>query len=533
MVGDSKSCIDLVLTDQPNLVINCEIIPSLHSNCHHHINHVILNIRSPPPPPFSGRIWRYDRAQDHHIKRAISDYDWITELNFRNTNPNLQVEHLTEVLNNVITNLIPHDDVTIKSKAPPWASKNISRSYHKYKRSYKSYIRNGCKPEMTQRINDLRENYTSLVENAREKYLLRQSHKLSNPDTGIKIYWSIIKKFLNSNKFPIIPPLFHCNQFITDFQEKATLFNNFFVSQCTVLDTGSDLPLFRATTESILDKILFNDDDIITHIRSLNPNKAHGCDGITIRMIQICNKTLVIPLSIIFTNCIRKGVFPKLWKMANVVPVHKKDSKQLMKNYRPISLLPVFGKMFEKILFNNLYPYLITNKLISEKQSGFKKNDSTINQLLYICHDIMLSFDANPPKEVRAVFLDISKAFDKVWHKGLVFKMKCNGIQSDILSLLFDFLDNRYQSTLLDGKASEWAHIEAGVPQGSVLRPLLFLIYINDITVDIKSNIRIFADDVSLFQKVEDTSISFDDLQHDLNKISAWANQWRYVLILT
>ena len=90
-----------------------------------------------------------------------------------------------------------------------------------------------------------------------------------------------------------------------------------------------------------------------------------------------------------------------------------------MKNYRPISLLLVFGKIFEKFLFNNLYPYLITNKLIFEKQSGFKKNDSTINQLLYICHE-MLSFDANPPREVRAVFLDISKAFDKVWHEGLI-----------------------------------------------------------------------------------------------------------------
>ena len=148
-----------------------------------------LNIRSPPPPTFSRRVW-------HLIKRAISDYDWITELNLRNTNPNLQVEHLTEVLNNVLTNLIPRDDVTIKPTAPPpWASKNISRSYHKYKRSYKSYIRNGCKPEMTHNINDLKENYTSLVENAREEYLTRQSQKFSNPDTGIKTYWSIIKKF--------------------------------------------------------------------------------------------------------------------------------------------------------------------------------------------------------------------------------------------------------------------------------------------------------------------------------------------------
>ena len=166
-----------------------------------------------------------------HIKRAISIYDWITELNLRSADPNLQFEHFTEILNNVISNFIPHNDITIKPYVPPWASKNSSRTYHKYRRSYKSYIRNGCKPEMTQHINNLKENYSSLVKNAREKYLLRQSQQLSHPGTGTKTYWSILKNFLNNNKFPIIPPLFHLNKFITDFQEKATLFNNFFASQ--------------------------------------------------------------------------------------------------------------------------------------------------------------------------------------------------------------------------------------------------------------------------------------------------------------
>ena len=231
------SCIDLVLTVQANLVINCEIIPSLHANCHHQINHVTLNIRSPPPPPFSRRVCHYDRAQVDHIKRAISLYDWITELNLRSADPNLQVEHFTEILNNVISNFTPHEDITIKPNVPPWASKNSFRTYHKYRRAYKSYIRNGCKPEMTQHVNNLKENYTSLVENAREKYLLRQSQKLSHPGTGTKTYWLILKNFLNKNNFL----LFHLNKFITDFQEKATLFNNFLASQCTVLETGSQL----------------------------------------------------------------------------------------------------------------------------------------------------------------------------------------------------------------------------------------------------------------------------------------------------
>ena len=307
-----------------------------------------------------------------HIKIAISVYDWITELNLRSADPNLQVEHFTEILNNVISNYIPHEDITIK---PPWASKNSSRTYHKYMRAYKSYIRNGCKPEMIQHINNLKENYTSLVENAREKYLLSQSQKLSHPDTGTKTYWSILKNFLNKNKFPIIPHLFHLNKFITNFQEKATFF---FASQCIVLETGSQFPSFCATTDSILENILFSDDDIITHIRCLNPNKAHGWNSITIHMIQICVVTLVI-----LPTVLKRGLMS--------FPVYKKDCKQLVKNYRPISLLPVFGKIFEKILFNNLYPYLITNNLIFDKHSGFKIGDTTVNQLLFICLTIQCS----------------------------------------------------------------------------------------------------------------------------------------------
>ena len=173
----------------------------------------------------------------------------------RSADPNLQVEHFTEILNNVISNVIPHEDITIKPNVPTWDSKNSSRTYQKYRRSYKSYIRNGCKPEMTQCINNLKGNYTSLVENAREKYLLSQSQKLSQPGTGTKAYWSILKNFLNKNKFPIIPPLFHLNKFITEFQEKATLFNNFFATQCTVLETGSQSPC--ALLPTVFQKIFY------------------------------------------------------------------------------------------------------------------------------------------------------------------------------------------------------------------------------------------------------------------------------------
>ena len=148
-----------------------------------------------------------------------------------------------------------------------------------------------------------------------------------------------------------------------------------------------------------------------------------------------------------------------------------------------------------------MFTYFIENNLISENQSGFKPGDSCINQLLAITHEIFSSFDDN--YEVRGVFLDISKAFDKVWHEGIIHKLKRNGISGNLLSLLTDFLRNRKQRVILNGQSSSWANINAGVLQVSILGPLLFLIYINDLSDNLQCNPKLFADDTSLFSTVK------------------------------
>ena len=154
-----------------------------------------------------------------------------------------------------------------------------------------------------------------------------------------------------------------------------------------------------------------------------------------------------------------------MWKLANVTPIYKKGDKQLVTNYRPISLLPICGKLFEKIIFNN--------------QSGFRPGDSTTNQLLYLVNEIHEAFENSKSLEIRAVFLDISKAFDKVWHEGLIFKLKQNGISGSLLTLFENYLCNRKQRVVLNGSCSHFFTIESGVPQGAVLGPLSFLIYVS------------------------------------------------------
>ena len=312
-----------------------------------------------------------------------------------------------------------------------------------------------------------------------------------------------------------------------DFTEKAQISNDYFILQCTTIDTGSNMPQNIPVDATLLTDFHVSDENILKIIGSLNPNKAHGWDEISVRMIKVCDSALVVPLKITFMSCLRDGTFPNIWKRANVVPVHKKNEKNVKRNYRPISLLPIFGKILEKLVYDSLYSHLISRDLLNPNQSGFSSGDSTVNRLISITHSIFKAFDCNPPLDVRSVYLDVSKAFDSVWHDGLIYKLKRCGVSGQLLSLLQSFLMDRKQRTVLNGQCSSWGDISAGVPQGSILGPLFFLVYINDLTENLKCNVKLFADDTSLFRVVENSNAAANDMNHDLELIMQWAHDWR------
>ena len=365
------------------------------------------------------------------------------------------------------------------------------------------------------------------IEKSKQNYLLNLGSKLADNCTGQKSYWKIVNNLLNKCKIPRIPPLLVTEKFITSSKEKATIFNNFFVAQYQPFQNASKLPDFFLLTAAKLDSSLITNEQIANLLISLKVNKAHGPDDISVHMIKLCGDSLIFPLKLIFNNILSTGIFPKQWKRANVTPVHKKDNKQLIKNYRPISLLPIFAKVFEKNIFMELYNHLVRNNLITNNQSGFRPGDSVTNQLIYLVHEIYKSFDCYENFEVRSVYLDMSKAFDKVWHKGLIFKLEQNGVTGNLLKLLKNYISNREQRVVLNGMHSDWGSINSGVPQGSVLGPLLFLIYINDLENGIKSSIKFFADDTSLFSTVSDPITSAENINHNLKLISQWAFQWK------
>ena len=278
---------------------------------------------------------------------------------------------------------------------------------------------------------------------------------------------------------------------------------------------ASVLPLLLYRTNARITSFDIKEEDISLMIKNLDLAKVHGCHNISIKMIKIFSESLTVPLKIMFEQSLKGGRFPEIWRKANVVPVHKNEDKNFLKNYRPISLFPIFSKVLERVIYNSLF-----NHFHIFSQSGFLPGDSYIAQLLSIIHEIQTAFDKNPTAEVRGILLNISKAFDKVWNSSLLFKLQAYGVEGQLLSLLKDYLHNRKQRVVLSGQTSDWRKINSGVPKRSVLGPLLFLMLINDLPVEITSICKISADDTSLFSKVYDIDISAKELNSDFEKVS-------------
>ena len=260
-------------------------------------------------------------------------------------------------------------------------------------------------------------------------------------------------------------------------------------------------------------------------IRTLKKSHMSPC-GISGKFLQLISKEISYSLSQLFNNLFEIGYFPESWKIAHVTPIFKRcGSKNCKTNYRPISILPTLSKVCESIIHERLLSHCIRYKIISERQAAYLKGDSTISQLLYLVHKIRTCWGRG--RIAHGVFLDISSAFDKVWHKGLIAKLEQIGISNIALDLFINYLSNRKQCVVVDGIKSNFLDIEAGVPQGSRLGPLLFIIYINDIVEGLESEILIFADDCSLLASGLDPNETAQSLNRDLEKISSWAKLWK------
>ena len=312
----------------------------------------------------------------------------------------------------------------------------------------------------------------------------------------------------------------------SDEVEKANIFNDYFRDQTLLDEDNVTRPAIdNYIVNEPVSSLVFTTDEVKAILRTLPVGKAVGPDGISNRILRELANELSTPLATLFNQSVHQGEVPIRFKIAHVCPVPKGggDASNVC-NYRPISLLSNLDKVFERLVFKHLFNQLRDNNILTSFQSGFIPGDSTTNQLTFLYNTFCQALDAG--KEVRAVFCDISKAFDRVWHAGLLHKLKSIGLSGDLLKWFSSYLDGRKQRVVLQGVESKWNYIKADVPQGSILGPLLFLIFIIDIVTEIGSSIRHFADDTSLFITVNNPDVAAEILNADLEKIAKWAEAW-------
>ncbi|MCG8048301.1 MAG: reverse transcriptase family protein [Candidatus Thiodiazotropha endolucinida] len=371
----------------------------------------------------------------------------------------------------------------------------------------------------------MRNKIVKLIRSSKATEENRISEALKANTNNIKSWWKLSKQALNIDRTTeSIPQLIHNNQQIENDQEKADVLNTYFIAQSQLRDANTNLPEIQQPPYEKLHTIDITSSDIRDILRALNVSKASGPDLISPRLLKEGADQLCEPLSQFFSRLIHSGRFPQAWKLANVTPVFKKGDKQLPNNYRPISLLSGLGKTMERLVHKHVYNYCIQNNILTASQSGFIQGDSTTYQLLQLYDTFCEAVDNG--KEVRVVFLDITKAFDRVWHKGLLHKLVAIGISDNLLNWFASYLSSRKQRVVINGKTSSYQTVPAGVPQGSILGPLLFLIYINDIVLELNCGIRLFADDTSLYIIVENPQAAANLINSSLSTVHVWSRQW-------
>ena len=309
----------------------------------------------------------------------------------------------------------------------------------------------------------------------------------------------------------------------TDSTERANVLNQYFSSIFTVDDNLQplitndleipDIPPFTVHVEGVA-KLLSD----------IKPHKSSGPDDIPAFLLKEISFQLAPPLTLVFQASLNQQKLPIDWKIAHVVPIFKKGDRASPNNYRPISLTCLCCKILEHIIQSNIYTHLTRHQVFCDEQHGFRAQRSCESQLTLTIDDFATCL--NNKDLIHAIFLDFSKAFDKVSHKKLCYKLSLYGIRGPILGWIEDFLSNRTQKVLVNGEKSDPVNVLSGVPQGTVLAPLLFLYYVNDLPSLVKSKIRMYADDTLIYNTIHNINDCLQ-LQNDLTELEKWSRIWQ------
>lgn len=506
----TANTLDLVLTNRPDFISTISYLPGIS-------DHSLLNFSIDLPLPRSINrlkiIRDYNKANFEAINGELSSFISVFLIDFDNRTVQANWDLFLAKVYQLIEKFIPNRTITTNTQAP-WYNNYIKRLSNKKKRAYRS-AKLSPTDDRWSRYKAASNTYVNALKNAKDNFLSNTLPTMLK--TNAKQFWRVVNPAIDDSITLLDDagdpfPKNVCASVLND-----AFTNNFSTTTDVLLPS---IPFYNYATMSPITVDVLGTGKLIN---SLNLHSSPGFDCINSKFLKNTCEFSTIILTKIFQQSIDSSVLPVEWKIGKVVPIYKTGIKTSPLNYRPISLTSTCCKMLEHVIYSNLVNFLESNSFFTPAQHGFRKSYSCETQLISFTHALHRILDCSSYAD--CIFLDFAKAFDKVCHQLLLHKLNQLSIDYNVLKWIEYFLANRSQFVYANGYNSSLTDVCSGVPQGTVLGPLLFLIYINDLPSLIKSNIYLFADDCVVVREItniNDSSI----LQSDLNTIATWCNTW-------
>ena len=520
--------LDLICTNSPGRMRNINIIPGISDH-----NIPTCSIETTPLRRLQKPRWitQYRKADWTNIAREINEYRGEIEACTRQMDINTLWDSFKTRIHLIADKYIPKKQTKRVRKLPyitPEIEKLIRKRnrIHKkmmksktaYDRSSQTFVENENKFKSLKRDIQLkmRRAYWTYVEST----LTTTDEENSQKAGCMKKFWQFIK--INRKDQQGIPTLKSRGQVGITSTDKANMLNKQFQSVFNAVEAPQE-DLLQASQHPTAANIEITTAGIEKLLIKLKPHKAAGPDDISARLLKEMAKEIAPILQILFQQSYNTGTIPTDWSNANVVPIYKKGHAHDPANYRPISLTCICCKVMEHIVTSNIMRHARNNNILYPLQHGFLNRRSCETQLLEFCTDVLNNLEKNQQTDV--LIMDFAKAFDKVSHPHLIKKLDHYGIRGKTKEWIASFLHNRQQRVVIEGDTSEKVPVTSGVPQGSVLGPSLFILYINDIATKLNSTVRLFADDTVAYLAIKGSKDA-ESLQQDLTKLGEWEKKW-------
>lgn len=488
----------------------CDVIDGISD---HKAVHISLPSRLIKQQPSITQFHDFVHADDASITDVLaSNFDSFQAL-CSHGHVDILVSAFEHVVKLCIDQFVP---LKTKKRNPqiPWMNRSLLQTSRRVRRLRR--LKKTGNPDVISRFNTAVIDLRKKMECARNFYFQIELPALlkSNP----RKFWSSINPARTDTVSFILD-----GTAVSDPIKIANAFNIYFQSVFT--HDNNALPSLRSSNPELsVDDLVISTDGILNLILKLDTKKCTGPDNIPnsflVRYALWCSRYLTI----IFNKSLSSSTVPESWKLAKVLPLHKSGNRQLLSNYRPISLTSNSGKLLEHIIHKHITEFLESNNLLSCTQHGFRRGFSTITQLVEFSHDIISNLDIG--NQIDALFIDFSKAFDTVIHSKLIGKLEVLLNNPQLIDWLASFLNSRSQFVSFNSKSSSAVEVTSGVPQGSVLGPLLFLIFINDLPSNIRSQVRLYADDCVLYQVITSPN-DHAILQDSFSQFCSWCSDWQ------